>query len=305
MGADGKPQQYILISTDITERKAAESELKQHRDHLQELVLEQTHDLRSAKEVAEHANQAKSEFLANMSHELRTPLHAILSFSELGKNKADTAPPEKLRGYFDRINSSGNRLLLLLNDLLDLSKLEAGKMELKKSPQDLLGILLETTTEFDTLIQASGVDIRLLPVNCDTLAEVDPFRIGQVLRNLLSNAIKFTPAGGRITLRFSKAELRHGRRADDRGADPAILLEISDSGVGIPEEELESIFDKFIQSSTTNSGAGGTGLGLSISKEIVEAHHGTLVAQNNPEGGATFTLTLPVSSSRQAEAHTS
>jgi PAS domain S-box-containing protein len=302
MGADGKPEQYIAIRADISERKAAETELKQHRDHLQELVLEQTHDLRLAKEAAEQANLAKSEFLANMSHELRTPLHAILSFSELGHNKIESAPADKLRGYFDRINASGNRLLALLNDLLDLSKLEAGKMALQKGDHDLIGLLMEATSEFEALINAAKIELRLMPTTCNTTVEVDPLRIGQVLRNLLSNAIKFTPPGGKITIQISPATLHHGRRAEDRGTIPAVQVEISDTGVGIPENELQRIFDKFVQSSKTNSGAGGTGLGLAICKEIVDMHHGLLLARNNIEGGATFCLTLPITSHPELEA---
>jgi len=296
--------QTLLLASirDITARKAAEMELKQHRDHLQELVLEQTHDLRLAKEAAEQANHAKSEFLANMSHELRTPLHAILSFSELGHNKAESAPTDKLRGYFDRINTSGNRLLALLNDLLDLSKLEARKMSLQKCAHDLRTMLQEAISEFEALINAGKITLQVQSQTSDiTIVEVDPLRIGQVLRNLLSNAIKFTPPGGKITIRISSAALHHGRRAEDKGTIPAIQVEISDTGIGIPENELESIFDKFVQSSKTNSGAGGTGLGLAICKEIVDMHHGVLVARNNDAGGATFCLTLPITSHPEAE----
>lgn len=288
----------VLLSEvrDISERKKYERALELHRDHLQELVHEQTLDLQLAKVSAEEANRTKSEFLANMSHELRTPLHAILSFSELGMNKIASAPPEKLHGYFERVHNSGSRLLTLLNDLLDISKLEAGRMELKLAPCNLQTILLEASTEFDALLQGNKINLLLPPVTVDTTVEVDAFRIGQVLRNLLSNAIKFTPTGGNITIRFANSELRHGRRAEDRDTDPAIQVEISDSGIGIPDDEIFNIFDKFFQSSKTKSGAGGTGLGLSISKEIVEAHHGTLFAKNNQEGGATFVMTLPITS---------
>ncbi len=294
MGADGKPEQYIAIRSDITERKRAETDLLKHRDHLQTMILEQTRDLRLAKDAAERANQAKSEFLANMSHELRTPMHAILSFSELGESRISTAPPDKLQGYFQRIHSSGARLLDLLNDLLDLSKLEAGKMTLDLQPHSLFKLAEESVTEFGVLATAQQLRLTLEPCPFDTTTQVDAKRFGQVVRNLLSNAIKFTPAGGTVTVHFEAATLPRGRRAGDRGLEPAIALEVCDSGVGIPETELESVFDKFVQSSKTKNSAGGTGLGLAICKEMVEAHRGTIMARNNPEGGSTFTVTLPL-----------
>ncbi len=290
----GKPEQYIAIRADITERKQAEAELLQHRDHLQSMILEQTKDLRLAKDAAERANQAKSEFLANMSHELRTPMHAILSFSELGESRIDSVPPDKLQGYFQRIHASGERLLDLLNDLLDLSKLEAGKMQLELAPHDLLKLAEEPLAEFGVLAASRQLHLVLAPCPFDTTTQVDAKRFGQIVRNLLSNAIKFTPAGGTVTVAFQAAIMPKGRRASDSGMEPAIAMEIHDSGIGIPEDELESVFDKFVQSSKTKSSAGGTGLGLAICKEMVEAHRGTITAHNNPGGGATFTVTLPL-----------
>jgi signal transduction histidine kinase len=246
-----------------------------------------------AKQAADEANAAKSLFLANISHELRTPMHAILSFSELGRDRAQTALPDKLRKYFERINSSGESLLALLNDLLDLSKLEAGKMVIEQSQEDLRSLATDVLMEFEPLINSKRLDVRLIPGESDTVAQVDRNRIGQVLRNLLSNALKFTPDGGRITLVLIAGELPAGRRTGDSGAIPAIVLEVSDTGVGIPQGELEAIFDHFVQSSRTRSSAGGTGLGLAICKEIVSAHRGELSAHNNAEGGATFVMKLP------------
>ncbi|MBU3736904.1 MAG: PAS domain S-box protein, partial [Methylobacterium sp.] len=295
LGPDGKPQQYVAIRTDISERKRHEEELTRYREHLEDLVAEQTSRLVAAKEAAEHANQAKSEFLANMSHELRTPVHAILSFSELGEDKTWNAPADKVAGYFQRIRNAGERLLVLLNDLLDLSKLEAGKMQIKQDYHDLLALTLEALSELDTLMARKRIELRLQPVACDTKCEVDALRIGQVLRNLLSNAIKFTPEEGKVEIRMYAGHIPHGQPVHDGRGEPALVLEISDSGVGIPEHELEAIFDKFFQSSKTKSGAGGTGLGLAICKEIVEAHRGSIMARNNPAGGATFVMSLPYS----------
>lgn len=275
------------------ELRASEKELRRHRDHLQELVAERTADLLLAKVAAERANRAKSEFLANMSHELRTPLHGVLSFAKLGAAKGATATPEKLSGYFERIRQSGDRLLTLLNHLLDLSKLEAGKMVIDQQPEDLLGLLREVAGEFEAAIESKPLVLVVEPVGVETTARLDAMRIKQVIGNLLSNAIKFTPAGRTIRLSISHAEVRAGHRATDTTVVPALCLRVADEGVGIPQGELETVFDKFIQSSRTRTGAGGTGLGLAICKEIVEAHRGTIRAVNNPAGGATLEVLLP------------
>ncbi len=284
---------YRGVGKNITERRHAEEELKRHRNHLQELVAEQTTDLLEAKGAAERANQAKSEFLTNMSHELRTPLHAILSFARIGSDKAGTAGPEKISGYFARILRSGERLLVLLNDLLDLSKLEAGKMIIDRKPSDLAEIVREALIEFESLIDAKPLNVVFEPPACDTQASIDVLRISQVVRNLLSNAIKFTPVESRIEIAIESAELHNGHRAPDPGVEPALRLCVIDAGIGIPEDELESVFDKFVQSGATRTGAGGTGLGLAICKEIVITHRGSIRAYNNEHGGATFEVVLP------------
>lgn len=292
LGDDGEFLGYIGSCLDVTEIKLAEEELRSHHQRLQELVREQTADLLAAKESAELANQAKSLFLANMSHEMRTPMHAILSFSQMGEARADSATKDKLSSYFSRIHASGERLMALLNDLLDLSKLEAGKMQLDLKPNDLNALTTSVMEEFEALATARSQQLVLQPATCDTRVVVDAVRYMQVVRNLLANAVKFSPEGGIITLNFAPAQLPAGRRAQDGSLGPAITLEVSDTGVGIPEDELEHIFDRFVQSSRTSTGAGGTGLGLSICREIARAHRGALAARNNPQGGATFTLTL-------------
>lgn len=292
--ADGKVTNYVASYSDITQLKAAEEELRRHRDHLQELVAEQTTELKQAKEAAERANQAKSEFLANMSHELRTPMHAIISFSELGERMIASAPPDKVRGYFQRILTSGERLLKLINSLLELSRLEAGKMTIELVQHDLRTLIEEVLTELELLASSKQLHIAVDASACHTIARVDAKSYGQVVRNLLANAIKFTPAGGVIAIRLLPAELPHGRRANESGMRPAITLEVRDSGIGIPEDELEAVFDKFAQSSKTRTGAGGTGLGLAICKEIATACRGRISARNNPGGGTTFAFTLPL-----------
>ncbi|RDH86189.1 MAG: hypothetical protein DIZ78_08350 [endosymbiont of Escarpia spicata] len=238
---------------------------------------------------AEEANSAKSEFLANMSHELRTPMHAILSFSAFGQKKWETAARKKLSGYFSHIHASGERLLILLNDLLDLSKLEAGRMILEYRQNDLRTVAENCVHELEGYITNCGVQCELLPAKMDTQGEFDAMRISQVITNLLSNAIKFTHAGGVVQVSVSQDRLE----IDDHETT-ALRLSVLDQGVGIPEAELNTIFDKFIQSSKTRTGAGGTGLGLAISKEIIEAHAGKIWAENNPQEGALFHFLIPV-----------
>ena len=289
----GELSGFLGIAIDITERRQAETELLQHRDHLQELVAEQTADLLRAKEVAERANQTKSEFLANMSHEMRTPMHAVLSFAGLGETKARIEHAEKLGHYFHRIRQSGDRLLRLLNDLLDLSKLEAGKMQIDLKLHDVRPLICEAGAELESLFASRGLHLAIADADCSTEAMCDPVRFGQVVRNLLSNAMKFSPDGGKISVSFDSSVLELGRRSDEKAAFPALRITISDQGVGIPADELETIFEKFVQSSKTKTGAGGTGLGLAICQEIMRAHRGSIAACNNSQGGASFSLQLP------------
>jgi signal transduction histidine kinase len=284
---------FVTIYTDVTARKAAEAELLHHRDKLQELVVERTADLNTAKEAAEKASEAKSEFLANMSHELRTPMHSVLSFASLGEDKARTLEQEKLAHFFHRIHQSGTRLLGLLNSLLDLSKLEAGMMTLNLREQDMATTVQEAVAEAESWAATRNIHLTIHPGVANTRLPFDATRMGQVIRNLLSNAIKFSPGGATVSILFADIRLPRGRRATDPEEVPALQIEVRDEGMGIPEAELEHIFDKFVQSSKTKTGAGGTGLGLAICREIVHAHRGSIRACNNPGGGASLIVSLP------------
>ena len=235
---------------------------------------------RLAKEKAEEGRHAKSEFLANMSHELRTPLHGILSYAQFGVKRHGSADREKLAGYFRQIEASGTVLKRLLDDVLDLSKFDAGRMRLNLQAIDAETRVRSVVGEMQAL-----ADTKRIALNVQTDANLphaaaDVDRFDQVVRNLLTNAVKFSPAGREISLRLSDA-------------DGQVVLTVADQGPGIPADELEAVFDKFAQSSLTKTAAGGTGLGLAICREIVEAHGGTIAAANRPGGGAQFTVHWP------------
>lgn len=235
---------------------------------------------RTEKEAAEKANQAKSLFLANMAHELRTPMHGILSFARFGQQKIESVSKEKLKTYFDEIYDSGSCLMQLLNDLLDVSKLEAGKIQYSMAVVDLVSICGALLSEMSAYAQERGIRMRLEFESKPLEAEMDRTRSSQVVRNLLSNAIKFSHPHHEVVIYISDK-------------DSHLLCSVKNVGIGIPQAEITSIFDKFFQSSKTRSGAGGTGLGLAICKEIVEQHNGQIWAESDPSGLTTFSFRLP------------
>lgn len=270
----GKEQlQHILV--DVSERLEKEQLLKQ-------------------KEVAEAANTAISEWLNFVAHELRNPLGGIVSFANFGLQKLETVSKDKLCYYFDQIHTAGKRLEILLSDLLDLSKMEIGMMTLERKRNDFLRIVREIQQENETLLIEKDLQLRIekpedgsasLYVFCDY------YRTGQVLRNLLSNAIKFTPPGRNITISFEKTVME-GRRDSNPSID-CIQVNISDEGIGIPEDQLELVFNKYKQSRKTRNGEG-TGLGLPICKEIVNAHGGQIWVHSIENEGSVFSFTLPL-----------
>lgn len=292
-GSGGEPEGLVGIVIDVTDFRKTESELLHHRDHLTELVAERTSSLLSAKEEAEHANRVKSEFLANISHELRTPLHAILSFARLAQTRLQRGNLSDINEFLSDIYSAGQRQLSLVNDLLDLAKIEAGKLTIAPVRQDIRPLLEDCVRSLSALLDAKGLCVRWQTGAHDTQAWADAPRMQQVFTNLLANAIRFSAQDTCLIIHLDDDTLPQGRRDTNPVDLPALRIELEDAGVGIPEDELERIFDKFEQSRRTNRGAGGTGLGLAICREIVQAHFGQIEARNNPGIGATFSVRLP------------
>jgi len=278
---------YRGVVVDLTERHDMEQELRKHRDHLSDLVREQTADLIAAKEAAEHANRLKSEFLSNISHELRTPLHSIISFSRLGLKKGGKPEEmERINGYFERILASGGRLTSLVDDLLNLAKFESGNTALEISVVDVGALIHEVAGMLEALMVSRGQSLTISLHLDEPAVRIDPNRFTQVLLNLLGNASKFSPHGSAIDLSVANAVMASG--------EPAFRVSVADQGPGIPEAELEDVFGKFVQSSRTKTGAGGTGLGLAICRQIVLAHGGVISAANRSTGGAVFDVVIPV-----------
>ncbi len=238
---------------------------------------------RQAQALAEEALRSKSEFVANISHELRTPLQSILGFSELGLHRGSAQP--QLGLMFQDIHASGQRMLELVNNLLDISKIESTVGTFNFALTDIRRCINTMLKELAPLHVRKGIHV-VLQSDCQGLiANVDEVRFQQVVRNVLANAIKFSPEGGHILFNASTVKNAAGR--------DEIVLQIIDDGPGIPEDELDSIFLPFMQSSRTSGGTGGTGLGLAICRKILDAHGGSITASNQALGGTCFEIRVP------------
>ncbi len=286
--AVGKPLRSVGTVQDITEQKQREDELRRYRDHLEDVVRDRTEELRLARDEAEAANKAKSAFLANMSHELRTPLNAILGFSQMMRQ--DSGLNASQQENLNIINNSGEHLLKLINDVLEIAKIEAGKLQLQNTTFDLHAMVRDVIDMMHLRAQQKGVQLDL-----DQSSEFpryirgDESRLRQILVNLVSNAVKFTDKGGVIIRLGLKNNARYH-----------LLIEVADNGPGISAEDQKFLFQPFMQLPEGKMHLG-SGLGLSIVQQFVKMMGGSVSVESNPGEGSLFRVEIPLEAADREE----
>jgi PAS domain S-box-containing protein len=284
------PEGIFVLSIDISERKQAEQALRELNEALERKVRERTLDLDAAKERAEAADRIKSAFLATMSHELRTPLNSILGFTGIVlKGMAGPLNPEQLK-QLGMVQGSARHLLDLINDVLDLSKIEAGQLQVRCAPFDLRASIERVTGSVLPLAEKKGLTLRVSAPEQMPSMDSDQRRVEQVLLNLLHNAIKFTDRGW-VTL---SVEIIDDFEAAGKG-QRAARIRVADSGIGMKEEDLATLFQPFRQiDSGLQRQHEGTGLGLAICRRLTGLLGGTIGAESVPRTGSVFTAVLPL-----------
>lgn len=278
----GEQDRFLGFIHDITVRKHFQDELEQR-------VLARTAELATARAEAESANAVQRRFMTNVSHEMRTPLNSILGFAELGKVKSARHSDRALDDFFSQILGSGQRLHKLVESLLKLAQ-EARNEHARvgKDDMDLImpeALVTRCVSQFFKAAQAR--DQEILVINTSTLSAFsgDKVRLQQVLENVLGNALRYSPDRSTVTVLIKNASANDGQKQ--------LSIQVMDEGCGIPEKELQAIFEQFFESSRTATGAGGTGLGLALCKSIILRHNGTISVSNRPQGGAIFEIRLP------------
>ena len=278
----GKAPELFCLDIDISERKAAEAELEKYRNHLEELVTNRTYELAEAKNAAETANRAKSTFLANMSHEIRTPMNAIIGLTHLlHKEITDEKPRDKLT----KIGDAAQHLLGIINNILDLSKIDSGRLTLDESEFAPARLIANTLSMLNERATAKG--LRLRTTIDDAVPAVligDPLRLSQILINFVGNAVKFADAG-EIGVHLSLVT--------DDAQSVLLRLEVSDQGIGLTEEQQHRIFHAFVQADSSSTRKyGGTGLGLVISRHLAQMMGGDIGVNSTLGNGSTFWVTV-------------
>lgn len=280
--SDGKTL-IVAVARDISEKLRYEHELERHRDHLEALVEERTRELVEARDSAEKANRTKSDFLSQMSHELRTPLNAILGFAQLLELQLDGALTADQLDNVMEIRQAGQHLLALINELLDLARIESGHIELESEAVDLKKVVSESLSLVRPLAEARHVHLEnAVPLAEPPAVRADAKRLKQVVLNLLSNAIKYNRPMGSVFV--ACGEPREGW----------LILSIRDTGYGIGAEKMKELFQPFNRLGAEKTAAEGTGIGLALTRRLVEGMGGSIRVESSEGGGTVFSVVLPV-----------